>query len=586
MVNKLKQINIWIILILFFGFGLRLYGMNWDSGFHFHPDERMLIMVAERIQFWTQLNPDFFNYGSLPIYLLKGTSQLIDLIFKSNFANYDGMLIVGRILSTSVDLIVILLIYKLAYFISHKKDIALWSSFIYATAFFAIQNSHFFIVDTFLNLFSTLLIYLLLLYHEKPSYKKIVFIGIIFAASITTKVSAVIFLPVVGLTLLFPTHNKFKNVTRYTLHVLRLLLLFTFSFLLFSFVFMPFAFIEKVSFIHDLTEQVRMNSDAYVFPYTLQYIGTVPYLYYLKNIFLWGFGPIYSFLAFLGILFNFRKFLTQSANHKNKKIERVYTIIIFGIFYLLYFLVIGKSAVKFMRYMLLMYPLFAIMAGYGVSRVTLLFGSPRFGEAGGQAQSVKRYTLHVTRPQRLSVAMAGVARYTIIFAALLWTLMFLNIYSYPNTRIQATNWINQYIPAGSTLAVEHWDDRVPIFDPGKYQYEELPLYDIPDDYIKWKIVNEKLNRSDYIVIASNRLYTPLQRLNDCKETYPRCYPITSVYYEKLLSNKGDFVKIAEFTSYPKFSSFKFQVSIIDDSADESFTVYDHPKIMIFKRKDF
>ena len=30
-----------------------------------------------------------------------------------------------------------------------------------------------------------------------------------------------------------------------------------------------------------------MNSDAYIFPYTLQYVDTTPYIYYLKQIFLW-----------------------------------------------------------------------------------------------------------------------------------------------------------------------------------------------------------------------------------------------------------------------------------------------------------
>lgn len=173
---------------------------------------------------------------------------------------------------------------------------------------------------------------------------------------------------------------------------------------------------------------------------------------------------------------------------------------------------------------------------------------------------------------------------TLVFSllSLLWTLMFLNMYSKPNTRIQATEWINQFIPYGSTLAVEHWDDRVPIYDPGKYTYEELPLYDIPDDDVKWKMINEKLRRTDYIVIASNRLYAPLQRLNNCEETYPRCYPITSKYYEKLLDNKLGFVKIAEFSSYPTLHVLRYTFRINDDGADESFTVYDHPKIMIYK----
>lgn len=88
-----------LILILLAAFFIRIYSINWDQGFHLHPDERMLIMVADRINFFKNFNPDFFNYGSLPVYILKGFSQLIDFVFNKNLANYDGMLTIGRKLS-------------------------------------------------------------------------------------------------------------------------------------------------------------------------------------------------------------------------------------------------------------------------------------------------------------------------------------------------------------------------------------------------------------------------------------------------------------------------------------------------------
>ncbi len=74
-------------LILLLAFSLRFYGINWDQGHHLHPDERMIIMVVDRIHLpktaaqWqsvltpeSPLNPKFFAYGSFPIYLLKGVS--------------------------------------------------------------------------------------------------------------------------------------------------------------------------------------------------------------------------------------------------------------------------------------------------------------------------------------------------------------------------------------------------------------------------------------------------------------------------------------------------------------------------------
>src|SRR3989338_2214596 len=99
MKSQLMKSKIALILILLSAYFIRIFGVNWDQGFHLHPDERMLIMVADKINFFKNLNPDFFNYGSLPIYILKGFSQLIDFIFSTNLSNYQGMLITGRSLS-------------------------------------------------------------------------------------------------------------------------------------------------------------------------------------------------------------------------------------------------------------------------------------------------------------------------------------------------------------------------------------------------------------------------------------------------------------------------------------------------------
>ncbi len=573
-INKNTFILFFIMIVAFF---FRIYGINWDSGFHFHPDERMLIMVADRIRFWSQMNPDFFNYGSLPVYLLVGASQLIDRIIGSSITNYDGLLFVGRWLSLSSDLIILMLVYKISVHLFQNKSAAVWSAFFYAIAFFPIQNSHFFIVDTFLNLFSTLLIYQLLLFQHNPSYRRIIFIGITFAAAITSKISAVIFLPIILMVLLYP-HPKHENIlqrilyffqkilTNNRLHMLTILkndllrlILFSLITVMFSAFFMPYAFIEHERFVSDIQQQIKMNSDAYIFPYTLQYVGTLPYWYYVKNIFLWGLGPIISIFTLIGIGALISKLRIHHL--KFELLQKKY--LLFGLFYLLYFLIIGKSAVKFMRYMLLLYPFFAVMAGYGIYKIqTMQF-------------KIYRYNINLQPITKLFV---------ISFASvsIFWTFPFIMIYSVPNTRIQATQWINQFIPYGSVLGVEHWDDRVPIFDPGNYEYEELTLYDLPDDQNKIANHYRKLQHVDYIVIASNRLYTPLQKLVDC-DRYEKCYPATSKYYQDLFEGRLGFIKIAEFTSYPRLQISNLKLQLIDDTADESFTVYDHPKILIFKK---
>lgn len=162
----------------------------------------------------------------------------------------------------------------------------------------------------------------------------------------------------------------------------------------------------------------------------------------------------------------------------------------------------------------------------------------------------------------------------LLIISLLWTVSFMTIYAVPNTRVSASNWILSAIPAGTTIAVEHWDDRLPIYGSERYRIEELPLYDYPDNQEKWTNINQTLQQSDYIIIASNRLYRPLQKLGDCTQ-YHACYERTALYYHDLFANRRGFTLIKTFRVSP--------LGLNDDLADESFTVYDHPTIYIFKK---
>lgn len=567
---KFKRLSLFLILLL--GFILRLYGINWDSGFHLHPDERMILMVTDRIHFFDKLNPHFFNYGSLPIYLLKGASRLLDFLFNAQLANYKGMLYVGRTFSIIFDVLTTLLIYKIVLILPivngrYRWVMALFSSFFYAIAFFPIQNSHFFTVDILFTFLTTALIYILTILvrsHQNgnPPIKYILIIAFVFAALFATKFTAIVFLPIILLILVIK--NKFSPLS--ILHSLFFILYFLF----FSFIFMPYAFLDFSQFARDISLQLTMNRNAYIFPYTLQYVNTMSYWYYLKNIFLWGLGPFISILSLVGIvkfvLLLREKFTFIHQYQKSKIKYQIYKsnskylifnfnmYLLFFIFYFFYFLVIGASAVKFMRYMLPIYPFFAIMAGFGLSNIFV----------------------------RSDKIIGYVIKLSLSSFVIVWTLMFINIYSQPNTRITASDWILKNIPAGSTLAVEYWDDYLPTYDGGRYRFNELHLYDLPDDSQKWDRLDKQLQKSDYIIIASNRLYTPLQKLSDCAK-YKVCYPKTAEYYQKLFNNKLSFKKIAEFSVYPQLSIGNYQLTINDQSADESFTVFDHPKVMIFRK---
>ncbi|MFH1560955.1 MAG: hypothetical protein ABID04_00005, partial [Patescibacteria group bacterium] len=63
------------------------------------------------------------------------------------------------------------------------------------------------------------------------------------------------------------------------------------------------------------------------------------------------------------------------------------------------------------------------------------------------------------------------------------------------------------------------------------------------------------------------------------------YPIAKNYYELLFSGSLGFSRVAQFSSYPCFFlPMVIKFCLKDDFADETFTVYDHPKVIIFENR--
>ncbi|MFC2023503.1 DUF2298 domain-containing protein [Chloroflexota bacterium] len=134
------------------------------------------------------------------------------------------------------------------------------------------------------------------------------------------------------------------------------------------------------------------------------------------------------------------------------------------------------------------------------------------------------------------------------------------------------------VSQGSTIANEHFDDPLPFnidgriaFGSGPYHGLDLALYD-EDTPAKLERLLDVLDATDYISMSSGRLHTSIPRL-------PMRYPITTRYYELLFADKLGFVKAAEFHSYPRLFGIEFN----DDRAEEQFTVYDHPKVLIYHK---
>ncbi|MHC1740875.1 MAG: DUF2298 domain-containing protein [Anaerolineaceae bacterium] len=154
----------------------------------------------------------------------------------------------------------------------------------------------------------------------------------------------------------------------------------------------------------------------------------------------------------------------------------------------------------------------------------------------------------------------------------------------------------------NVLAIESsWDDALPL---GMHEYniwdnitgiygnnQNFQMY-WDDTASKLKRFTSILDTSDTIIISSNRQWGTTTRVEER-------YPLTITYYRNLLgcpiekdllwcyqvAQPGMFVGTlgyqltAVFESDPNIGSFK----INDQAAEEAFTVYDHPKVLIFQK---
>lgn len=572
-INQNFRGKILILSIILLGASLRLFNVNWDQGSQLHPDERAIVLSVLELRYPTSFsalltpespwNPHFFAYGSLPIYLLKISAD-IGSNFYPNITKYEEINLLGRVFSGLFDLGTIYVLYRLSRKL-FSETISLLAALLYALSVLPIQLSHFYAVDTLLTFFVLLTLYRLICFNEKQSFKNSLLIGVSLGLALTTKISALILFAPLTVTLFYTFLSFFPKTSRFSFELspfisstkkMSLHMVFmSLSIIVVIMFIQPYMLIDFKNFLDQTKQQAAMTTSAFTFPYTLQYVGKIPYLYELKNIFLWGLGPILGTLSILGTLFFLYRLLTGKINPKQVTGE----VIIIS-FFLSYFLIVGKFAVGFMRYMLPLYPLFCLFAAV----LALRF-----------ATSIKKHTVKYPL-----LFLIPYSLFTILL--LVWPLSFLQIYTRNNTRVQASHWIYKHISPDKVLAVEHWDDRLPVKPNVFYPTETLALYDM-DTPGKWEKINAQLKRTDYLIIASNRLYTPLSNLTNCETLPPAsCYQMTAKYYQDLLTGKRGFNKVAEFTSFPTIPLLNLPLD--DQSSDESFTVYDHPKVMIFKRQ--
>src|SRR3989344_867887 len=543
MKNFLRSKKSKLVIILIIAAIFRLYGINWDQNQHLHPDERFLTMVTQSFtapkNLWSYLDPkkssfnpyntgfNFFVYGSLPLTINKITSSIIKI------DNFD-----------------------------YNNTTGIIAAFLYSVSVLPIQLSHFFAVDTFLNFFIVLSFYFLILLISTKSIFNSIFIGFTLGLALACKISSVLFIPVIGMGLLFYL-LKYKNFQKFLLAGILIVI----SFYVSSRIADPGIFknnnflnpTPNPLFIANLKQLKSFDNPDEFFPPGIQWIKTKAIIFPLKNMILWGFGTPLGILVIPGVIYS-AFILVKYFKPSNRLTDRLpagqvqqYGGLLILFWTLFLFIYQGVQFAKSMRYFLPIYPFLAIMTANFLLKC------------------------FETLKQRFGKNIVSLIYCFVVILILVWPFSFISIYSKAHSRVTASNRIYKNFPPGSIISCEYWDDCLPLpLGQKNYTYyhtETLTLFD-PDTPQKWQKINNQLAELDYLIMSSNRLWGSIPKV-------PGKYPITTKFYNDLFAGKLRFTKVAEFTSYPTIPILNIRIP--DDIADESFTVYDHPKVLIFQR---
>ncbi len=640
-----------VVILLVAGY-LRLTGLNWDEGQYIHPDEGHMRNTLSLIRWPDDLSVYFdthrsplnvrnregrrYSYGTLPLFATRAAAEWLDRACTSEPApvaqgaaallvgsDADGCrpgtftgvynAVVGRTLSALSDLGTLILIYLIGRRL-YGRVAGLVAAGLGAVTAFMIQQAHFFTVDSMACLMATLVAtFSVRAAHwgsgapgegaeAGPTVRWFDFAaaGVAVGLAAACKVSAattslLVVLAAVQVVLSYRRSAARSgpssfSVSRLWSLVMALFLAGLLSLIAFR-VAQPYAF-EGPGFFgvrpspdwFGRLQEIRMEQAGEVdLPSGRQWANRLPIIFPWLNVVVWGMGLPLGLAGWIGwgvagfellrgsrATGSFDRFRASSGRAGRRH------LVLWGWFTAL-FLYQATRWVKSMRYFLPLYP------------VLLLFAAAWLVRLARSASAWRR---------RAGLGLSAIVGLGAVF----WGIAFFTIYLRPHPRVAASRWIYDNVPAGATVANEHWDWGLPLridgHDPfgGAYTGFEMENYN-EDTIEKRQRLYRWLDEADWVFLASNRLYASIPRL-------PSRYPLTTEYYRALFAGELGFELEADFTSYPALGPFIFpdqenpfelmEAGYVSQSrpvevnlppAEEAFSVYDHPRVLIFRKTE-
>ncbi len=587
----------------------RFVHFDWGLPYPMHPDERNMANALQqlhcgisffnfRLSTVTEcLNPHFFAYGQLPLYLGYFGIQAFHFITGTTGTpiNFSEAVMALRIISAIASVVTAFVLLAIIRTVlpnrKNQKSLFFYSPVSFILIIFSpffIQFAHFGTTESLLMLAYSLLVYGCLAYPEGNRTGQIrmgIFLGFVSGAAIAVKVSSFLFLLLpLGVII---TKNLRELMRGYRVRKgssgsLRMgisgiqnrfwqISLFFLAAAGFSVLMSPHNILNPDSFMSSLQYESGVALGTIRVFYTRQFAFTIPILFQIVRIFPYALGLPVFILAVVGFF---------GLSWKSEKINMLRYALI------LYFLPGSFLFAKWTRFMAPAFPLMLIFA--------LLFLCTLHDRLYG----------YVPRFVSGFVLCAGIVILVVPGAA------YLSIYQNSDVRFQASQWIYRHIPPESIILSEtanSVDLPLPTVSgmPELKGYRVIPFdfYHLDENAALQNDLSQSLAMADYIMVPSRRIWANMTCVSDPDKgtvsSYfagydtDRCrmldslYPLLNSYYGRLFSGELGFRKVAEFSSYPRinmeFSIFNFHVSFPDEYAEETWSVFDHPVIRIYQK---
>jgi len=391
----------------------------------------------------------------------SATASQAQIAANGSFGTYTSIHLVGRMLSAMAEMGVILVVFFIGVQF-HDKWIGLLAAALYAATVFSIQLAHFWTVDAMSNLFAALTIWCALRVQTDGKLGGYLGFGLFFGMALASRINTaplvLLLLLAAGLRMLPAFDRRLAWRERGNLlsgNMLGLVLAGALTLLVFR-VFNPYAFNGPGFFglslnprwLADLAEAQHLVSGEAESPPNWQWVARTSYLFPLSNMSLWGMGILFAAAGWGAWAWSGWRLIRGRAGALRNLLPFFWI--------LLYFAWLGKLWVMTMRYYLPMYPMFALLAAWGL--VELIRRANRSEVAWRKLAS--------------RGLLVGVVSFTTV-----WALMFTNIYRHLFSPAAASHWISENVPGDFAMQVEGADApliNIAVFNQPAFS-DNIPL---------------------------------------------------------------------------------------------------------------